>query len=74
MEIRPPTRARLALGGLGTVSCASALAFAGVLAGVLLVAAALTFAIVLALAGVLGKVLRSNEQACNGAELAVASE
>jgi hypothetical protein len=45
------------LGLLGTVRSASALTFAGILAGVLFVAAALALAVVLTLAGVLGEVL-----------------
>jgi hypothetical protein len=49
---------RLALGWLRTISCASALTLASVLSGMLLVTTALTLAIVLALAGVLGKVHR----------------
>ena len=48
---------RLLLGRLRTVSSASALPLAGILAGMLLVAAALALAVVLALAGVLGQVL-----------------
>ena len=45
------------LGLLGTVRSASALTFAGILAGVLFVAAALALAVVLTLAGVLGQIL-----------------
>ena len=48
---------KLALRGLGTVCRATALALAGILAPMRLVAAALAFAIVLTLAGVLRKLL-----------------
>jgi hypothetical protein len=61
---------RLALGGRGAVCRASALPLAGILPPVRLVAAALAFAIVLSLAGVLGKLLlRGNHHTgdCRGA-------
>src|ERR1700679_2176130 len=45
----------LGLGRLGTVGRASALALAGVLSGMLRIAAALSLTVVLALAGVLGR-------------------
>lgn len=47
-------KGQLTFCGFGAVGCAAALAFAGVRAGML--AAALSLAIVLSLAGVLGKV------------------
>jgi hypothetical protein len=48
---------RLALRGLRTIGSAGTLSLAGVLASVLLIAAALAFAVVLSLAGVLGELL-----------------
>src|SRR5580698_10747424 len=61
---------RLALGGRRAVCRASALPLAGILPPMRLVAAALAFAIVLSLAGVLGKLLlRGNHHTgdCRGA-------
>ena len=50
----PPHESRLLLGAIG---CAGSLSLASVLASMLLVAAALSFAVVLALAGMLGEIL-----------------
>ena len=71
---KPPTR-ELYLRGLGTVGGASSLALAAVLAGMLRVAAALSFTVILAFAGMLGEcrclILRDQEETGIGGGRAV---